>query len=162
MGFTCLHEVIRSMTLAEKEQAGLESFVINPIISVEDPIQFNTQLLQQRIAQYQSVTGSNKDIVFFDRGIPDVLAYMDCFGQDYDETFTEACKMFRYDMVLIMPPWPEIHVVDSARFESYEESLSVHECLQNTYRHFGYTLHSVPKGSVEERRNHILNLLNPE
>ncbi|WP_422080514.1 AAA family ATPase [Ulvibacterium sp.] len=161
MGFTCLHEVIRSMTLAEKEQAGLESFAINPIVSVKDPIQFNTQLLQQRIAQYKSVKGTDQDFVFFDRGIPDVLAYMDCFGQKYDEKFTKACKTFRYDLVLLMPPWPEIHNVDNARFESYEESLRVHECLKNTYGHFGYDLQVVPKDPVEERKNHILNLLNP-
>lgn len=161
MGFTCLHEVIRSMTLAEKEQAGLESFATNPIISVQDPLQFNTQLLQQRIAQHKSVQGNEDDFVFFDRGIPDILAYMDCFGQTYDQKFIEACQTFRYDLVLMMPPWPEIHSVDNARFESYEESLRVHECLRNTYEHFGYGLNVVPKGPVEERKNHILNLLIP-
>lgn len=160
MGLTCLHEVIRNMTLEEKEQAGLESFTINPIVSVQDPIQFNTKLLQQRIAQHQSIEGMDQNIVFFDRGIPDVLAYMDCFGQKYDDTFTKACQTFRYDMVLMMPPWPEIHMVDNARFESYEESLRIHKCLTSTYEHFGYDLYTVPKVPVEERKNHVLNLLN--
>ncbi|MDO6518077.1 ATP-binding protein [Zobellia uliginosa] len=159
-GFPCVHELIRSMTLSEKNEAGSTDFSVNPIVSVKDPKKFNQQLLEGRIKQYTSVENTTGEVVFFDRGIPDVHAYMNCFGQEYDEAFERPCHIYRYDKILLMPPWKEIHVVDNERFESFEEAERVYEYLKSTYEKVGYPITLVPKGSIEERTEFILKQLN--
>lgn len=157
-GFDCLHEVIRAMT-QEKKGSAVE-FKSNPIVSVADPMAFNKSILEARIQQCQSIENSEKDVVFFDRGIPDVIAYMDCFGQAYGATFVDACRIYQYDHVFLMPPWKEIHVSDNERFESFEESLEVHKCLLHTYTQLGYAVEIVPKAPIEMRVSFIINALN--
>lgn len=158
-GYTCLHEVIRDMTLEKKTDDNTTVFISNPIVSVTDPLAFNTNLLNARVAQYQIAKKEKSDCVFFDRGIPDVLAYMDCFGQSYDTIFTDACTNNKYDHIFIMPPWREIHVLDNERFESYDESLRINEALTNAYTRFDYDIQIVPKTSIDERVGYILEQL---
>ena len=160
LGFRCLHEVIRLMTLEKKEEEGEAIFKTNPIVSVADPLEFNQRILDARIAQYTSVAHSEEDKIFFDRGIPDVLGYMDCFEQNYDSVFEKASKDHSYDAVFIMPPWKEIHISDNERFESYEESVRVYECLFQCYTRFGYDVQLVPKIDVVNRVAYLLDHLN--
>lgn len=147
------------MTSAEKKDKGGLTFETNPIVSVKDPKKFNQMLLEGRIEQYHTSPAPGTDIIFYDRGIPDVHAYMDCFGQSYDTHFAQACYDYRYDAILLMPPWKEIYAVDNERFETYEESVQVYESLEKAYTRFGYTVTLVPKGSIEERTDFILEHL---
>lgn len=157
-GFYCLHEVIRSMTLAEKNQGEKIKIVSNPIVSVSDPTKFNMKILNARIEQFNTAREYNDDsIVFFDRGIPDVLAYMDCFYQTYGSVFDESCQHMRYNQVFLMPPWKEIHISDNERYESFDESLRIYDCLKNTYKNLAYEVSVVPEGSVSERIEFILD-----
>ena len=160
LGFTCLHEVIRLMTIEKKEEESELVFKTNPIVSVSNPKEFNQRILDARIEQYKSVGSFEEDNIFFDRGIPDVLAYMDCFNQTYETEFEKACQAYIYDAVFIMPPWKEIHISDNERFESYEETTLVHDCLFNCYTRFGYEVHVVPQMSVDKRVDFILDHLN--
>ena len=155
-GHHCLEEVIRAMTLAKKAEESDIVFESNPIVSVEDPAAFNQMILDARINQYKSTIESQHEIAFFDRGIPDVLAYMDCFEQEYDDSFRNACITNKYDLIFLMPPWKDIHVVDNERFESYEESVRINECLANSYASFGYDIQIVPKDTILNRVNFIL------
>jgi len=159
-GYCCIHEFIRGMTAAEKEDDTSKDFKVNPILSVEDPAAFNNTLLKGRIAQYQSIKDTNEKVVFLDRGIPDVHAYMNCFGQPYDEAFEQPAHSFRYDRVLILPPWREIYATDAERFETYEEAVQIFAALEKTYQNFGYETVPVPKGSIAERVEFILDLVN--
>ncbi len=158
-GYPCKEEVIRAMTLAKKEADDNLVFESNPIVSVDDPAAFNQMILQARIEQYKSSLDTSEELIFFDRGIPDVLAYMDCFNQEYDESYKEACTLSRYDFVFLMPPWKEIHINDSGRFESFEESLRINDCLANSYRSFGYDVQIVPKDTISNRVDYLLNYI---
>lgn len=159
-GYHCLEEVIRAMTLAKKAEESETVFETNPIVSVTDPMAFNEMILHARVDQYTSTLELSEELVFFDRGIPDVLAYMDCFNQEYGESFKEACRTNRYDLIFLMPPWKDIHIVDNERFESFEESLRVNKCLENSYASFGYDVQIVPKDTVANRVNFILECIN--
>jgi len=158
--YTCLHEVIRLMTAAAKDKDAELAFKTNPIVSVSDPQAFNQKILEARIQQYESAQEMSNEFIFFDRGIPDVLAYMDCFKQTYDESFVKACQEHRYDFIFLMPPWKDIHSTDTERFESFEESIQVYASLKNSYSEFGYTVIEVPKESIANRVSFILNHVN--
>ena len=153
MEFSCMEEVIRGITSKEKE---VTLFKTNPIVSVDDPLKFNLKILEGRIEQFYHAQKIHSETIFFDRGIPDVLAYMDCFGQSYGAYFENMCKKHRYDFVFLMPPWREIHIEDEQRFETYEESLRINDCLKIRYEAYGYTTIEVPKLSIEERIAFIL------
>lgn len=159
-GFHCLHEVIRSMTAGEITQGEKVEIVSNPIVSVSDPKSFNMKILNARIEQYNMAQKANAKTIFFDRGIPDVLAYMDFFQQTYEAVFTEACETLRYDQIFIMPPWKEIHISDNERYESFEESVSIYTCLKKAYENYSYDVTIVPEASITERVQFILNRIN--
>ena len=158
-GFSCLHEIIRTMTLEARKEGDENEQRTNPLAFVADPFEFNRQILEGRVKQFEHALDSRQDILFYDRGLPDVLAYMDYFEQEYGQDFEEVCKQYRYDEVLLLPPWKEIYVSDYERLETFEEALEIHRFLEDTYHRFGYDPIIVPKGSVEERTDFALEKL---
>lgn len=145
------------MTFEAKKEGDPDSFVSNPLAFVPDPRLFNRKLMEARESDFLRASELNKQVVFYDRGIPDVLAYMDYFGQEYDEEFINACMHRRYDMVFILNPWEEIYVSDNERMETFREALEIHKCLTKTYKRYGYLPVSVPEATVKERTEHILS-----
>ena len=158
-GYTCFHEIVRTMTLEAKKMGNPEAFVSNPLAFVKDPFEFNQRILSGRKEQFSNSVNINDPYVFFDRGIPDVLAYMDYFDQSYTRDFEEACTTNRYNKVLILPPWEKIYVSDNERLESFDEAIEIHDHLKRTYIRYDYEPVLIPTGTVEERISFILNEL---
>ncbi|WP_082422556.1 AAA family ATPase [Aquimarina longa] len=153
--FFCFHEIIRSMTQEAQKSNDCTPIVSNPIISVSDPYQFNTQILNGRINQFKEAAFKRKEITFYDRGIPDVLAYMNYFNQSYDNQFITACKDHTYDQVFLLPPWEDIYVSDDERYESFEQAKEIHHHLLEIYTEFEYKCIEVPFGTIKERYDFI-------
>lgn len=160
MGYHCFPEVIRSMTAKEKLRETDVEITGNPLLFADDPLAFNQQLLTARIMQFEHSTSLKEAYCFFDRGIPDVLAYMDYFGQVYDASFVEAARKHKYDRLFILPPWKEIYSTDNERLETFAQAEALHECLMNTYGFLAYQPILVPKMTIEKRVTFILEKLN--
>lgn len=109
--------------------------------------------------QYNNAIAENKDIVFIDRGLPDVIAYMHYIGDAYPASFDEACEKHKYTKIYFLPPWEEIYTADDARYETYEQAVLIAEHLQETYRSYGYEITEVPKDTVNNRILFILGQL---
>jgi len=154
------HEIIREMTERAKNELDREDFPSNPLVFVEDALEFNRQLIQGRARQFGQATVSKAPLEFFDRGIPDVLAYMEHFGQAYGPSFEKFATDHRYDQVFITPPWEEIYITDGQRMESFPEAWALHRALMATYAKFGYRPLEVPKDTVAHRMEFILDTLN--
>ena len=159
-GFWCFHEIIRDMTSEAKMNGESDEFISNPLLFVDDAMQFNKDLLYGRAKHHEESQRLNVPLSFFDRGDPDVLAYMDFFEQAYGEDFITACKKYRYNAIFIVPPWKEIYISDNERLETFEEAEKIHDALIKTYTTFGYEPILVPKKPVEQRTTFILDLLN--
>ena len=156
-GFYCFHEIVRSMTLDAKKKQDSGSFISNPLAFVKDPKSFNEQLLSGRLSHFLKAADLEEDTVFFDRGLPDVLAYMNYFNQSYEKKYIDVCKAHTYDTVFIFPPWEEIYVQDNERLENFKEAMEIHEALEKTYFFLGYDIIEVPFGTVNERLKFVLN-----
>lgn len=156
-GYYCFHEIIRTMTLEAKKEQQPDAVLSNPIDFVGDSKTFNSDLLNGRLKQFNKAHQIDAHIVFYDRGLPDVLAYMEYFGQSYKKEFKEICEENIYDQVFILPPWEEIYVQDNERLESYSQAVDLHIHLENTYSKLGYEIIPVPLGTVAERVTFILN-----
>ena len=158
-GFICYHEIIRDLTSEAIGGNDPSSYETNPLAFVEDPFSFNKKILHGRLQQFLEASVQKDKIVFFDRGMPDVLAYMDYFNQVYGNDFMELCHQNRYDLVVILPPWKNIYKSDGERFESFEEASAIHRELVKTYKDFDYAPIDLPTGSIEERNHFVTDLI---
>ena len=149
-GHHCFEEISRKVTVDAQKNGVKQLFL-------KDPIWFSKQLLDKRVEQFLTAEKSNESVVFFDRGLPDIVAYLEYIKSDYGQEFISACETHKYDQVFILPPWKAIHQTDNERYESYEQLLEIHEFLKTWYIHFGYDLIEVKHGSVEDRMAFILN-----
>ncbi len=157
--YTCFHEIIREMTESARKEAAGEEPLVNPLAFVKDPLAFNRRILKGRIGQFRDAGKIQEPFVFYDRGIPDVLAYMDYFGQEYDGEFSRPCWDFRYDQVFLLPPWREIYTRDDQRLESFQQACEIHDCLEQTYREFGYEVRTLDFGTVKARVAELIQSL---
>lgn len=149
-GFCCYPEISRQVTLEAKKQ-GIEQLFL------ENPLLFSELLLEGRKKQFKSALEENHEIVFIDRGIPDVLAYMHYIGDSYPVHFDLACRENLYTKIFILPPWEEIYVSDEARYENFKQAKLIHNHLVETYQNYGYELIEVPKDSLDNRILFILD-----
>jgi len=154
-GFMCIHEISRTITL-EARAEGVPQFFVS------DPLPFSQRILEGRIAQFKNVSDTNSPYIIYDRGIPDILAYMDSVGRPYGREFTDACRKFIYDQVFLLPPWEEIYIPDNERYENFGEALVIHDFLERTYKKYGYRAIEVPIGTVDQRVGFIMKILNED
>ena len=101
-------------------------------------------------------------IVFFDRGLPDVNAYLDHFNLVYDDYFHRMVEAYTYHKIFIMPPWPDIYQMDTERYEDFDQAREIFLSIEKIYMRLGYDLISVPRGTVEERVDFILKEISHE
>ncbi len=150
--YTCMPEISRKITL-DARQKGIEQLFL------KKPLLFSQLLLDGRENQFFQAEEKNKEIVFFDRGIPDVHGYMNYLGVNYPQNYIEKSMKLRYSYVFMMPPWQKIYITDNERYESFEQSLAIHNHLKRTYLELDYEIIEVPTGTVQKRVNFILNTI---
>lgn len=151
-GYTCYPEISREVTLEARKQ-GIEQLFL------EKPLLFSELLLEGRKKQYHNALSEEGKIIFLDRGIPDVLAYMHYIGDAYPAFFDEACREHKYTKIFFLPPWEEIYTADEARYENYDQAMLIAQHLTETYRNYGYNLIEVPKDTLDNRILFILGHL---
>ncbi|MDB4108485.1 ATP-binding protein [Flavobacteriaceae bacterium] len=152
-GYFCMEEISRQITL-EAQEKGIEQLFL------EDPLLFSEQLLLGRQQQFLDADKLSDKFVFFDRGLPDVVAYLDYLKSSYPESFKTICNQHLYDKVFILKPWKAIYEQDNERYETFEQALIIHDFLVKSYTEYGYTIIDTPFGTIEERIEFIENHLN--
>lgn len=149
-GFCCYPEISRQVTLEAKKK-GIEQLFL------ENPLLFSELLLEGRKNQFKSALEEKQELVFIDRGIPDVLAYMHYIGDSYPIHFDLACRENVYTKIFILPPWEDIYVSDKERYENFEQAKLIYNHLTETYQNYGYELIEVPKDTLDNRILFILD-----
>ena len=150
--FECMQEVSREVTLNNRLAGTEQLFLTNPLL-------FSELLLEGRVNQYMEAEKRNSKFVFFDRGIPDVHAYMNYISIDYPDTYINKSKLYRYNYIFLMPPWQEIYISDNERYENFEQALAIHNHLERTYKDLNYTIIEVPIVTIEFRADFILSCI---
>lgn len=158
-GYYCFEEVIRKLTAKAKDLGDITELHSNPIALVSDSNAFNTKLINLRIDDFNNANIAKKEKVFYDRGIPDVLAYMSYFNQTISDSFNAICETYTYNKIFLLPPWEDIYTDDGERFETYGQAVDIYHKLKETYQIFDYTIIEVPFGTIKERVNFILQTL---
>ncbi len=152
LGHTCMPEISREVTLQAQKEGIDQLFLTKPLL-------FSEKLLEGREKQYINADASTANIVFFDRGIPSVHAYMRYFKTEYPEVFLQKSTTYKYTKIFQFLPWKEIYTSDNERYETYEESVVISSFLKEAYAELGYEIINVPFGAIEDRCNFIMNSL---
>lgn len=150
LGKECRHEISRSII---KEQLAIGG----DVLPWKNLPAFSEVVLSKRLLQYEMCSGDEP--VFFDRGVPDILAYLQFDGYAPNESVLQAIRHVKYQpLVFVTPPWKEIYCVDGERIESFEKACLLHEAIEKTYQELGYSLVHVPSGSISQRVDFILTM----
>jgi len=121
-----------------------------------DPALFAELMLAWEIRSYR-LAQQEGGLVFFDRGVPDVVGYLRLIGLPVPAHMQKAAGSFRYNRrVFMAPPWPEIFRQDRERKQDFEEAVRTYGALVATYTSLGYELVEIPCVAVEERVRFVL------
>lgn len=99
--------------------------------------------------------------VFFDRGFVDALGYAALEGLPIDREMKSLAETHRYHpQVFILPPWKDIYHTDAQRTQDWNESVFTYNKMIQTYRGYQYDLIEVPRVTVPERADFVLESIN--
>lgn len=126
-----------------------------------DPAAFAELMLEFELRSHREAQGE-RGLVFFDRGMPDIVGYLRLSGLPVPAHIERAAHTHRYNRrVFILPPWREIFRQDSERKQDFAEAVRTYETMIKTYGDYGHELAEVPRASVEERVRFILRAVTP-
>ena len=94
------------------------------------------------------------ELIFFDRGLPDSLAYYSYHHLDTTKVI-KACQKFHYKTIFYCHSLP--FEQDTVRIENEAIAQKIGEYIYDAYRQLGYKLIELPVLSVEKRLEIILS-----
>ena len=96
------------------------------------------------------------EIIFFDRGVPDSIAYYKLNGLDSTEPFQKSAEV-RYQNVFLFERLRFLS--DPVRSENEKTARRLGCLIEESYQSLGYDIIHVPLLSVEERTDFVLERL---
>ena len=142
-GYPCHAEVSRQLIIELKERgSGCLPWLDLPC--------FAGKVLQRMVSSFEEA--GNTGPVFFDRGIPDIIAYLRAARLPVEDVYYAALEKYRYaPTVFLLPPWEEIYVRDSERWQTFAEAALLADHIRAVYRQAGYQVAELPLSSVQQR-----------
>ena len=122
----------------------------------QDELAFQMEVLERK-----QITENNQQpgqLIFFDRGMHDTLAYFRLHGFEITDPVKTAMETAGYRRVFLLEPVGEFQK-DYARTESASEALKLNELLRQVYEEYGMEVISVPALPPAERAGFILQHL---
>lgn len=120
-----------------------------------DTALFKELILSRAISQYQRAVKENQ-IIIFDRGIPDIIAYAKCFNLPAGAE-QSASEYYRYNQtVFFAPSWKAIYRNDEERKLRFEQSEEFGDNLKQVYQRQGYKIVELPCVTPEQRADFVL------
>ncbi|MDO6434093.1 AAA family ATPase [Flavitalea sp. BT771] len=142
-GYPCQAEASRQLIIEEKERdSGCLPWLDLPC--------FAGKVLQRMVSSFDAA--GNTGPVFFDRGIPDIIAYLRAAHLPVGELYHAALERYRYaPTVFLLPPWEEIYIQDSERWQTFAEAAQLADHIWTVYRQAGYQVVALPLVPVQQR-----------
>ena len=111
---------------------------------------------RQMLQQLES--GTHRGRCFFDRGLPDLIGYLNHAQRVAPAAWRIAARGYA-GVVFFAPPWREIYVNDPERPQSFAEAqeLSVH--IRHAYLECGFRLIELERVSVRDRVRQVLQVV---
>lgn len=143
-GFATMPESGRAVIIEQRAAQG-------EALPWRDPQAYVEMQLDRDSANHAAAVRIGGD-VFFDRGVPDLLGYLDLIGETPTRKLAEAARQLRYvSPVFLAPFWEEIYERDSERTQSPAEAERTCAAVKRAYRDLGYAIVELPKASIGRR-----------
>ncbi len=121
-----------------------------------DPALFVELMLSRAVFERRKPRPAGRP-VFFDRGVPDLIAYALLYGLD-DAAPRNAAHKYRYNpTVFFAPPWKDIYTQDEERRMTYGQACDFGERMRDAYLGLGYDIVDLPRDAPEARARIILD-----
>lgn len=121
-----------------------------------DQALFAELMLMHEIRNYHEAQAA-PGLVFFDRGVPELVGYLPMVGRPVPKHFRAAAELYQYNKrVFLTPPWEEIFANDAERKQDWAEAVRSYEHCAAVYRELGYETVDLPKVSVKDRVRFVL------
>jgi predicted ATPase len=147
-GYNCSAEISRKMIKAEVAK---NTYCL-PWLDISC---FSDKVIAEMTRDWKANKGNA--VTFFDRGIPDVMAYLKIAGLQVPESYLSDLFLHPYEKeVFILPPWENIYVNDAERWQSFEEATAIYHAIKETYIDLGHHLIELPREAAELRVEFIL------
>lgn len=140
LGYATIPEAALAV-LREQRKANSE------VLPSVDRAAFMQAVLARSIGDYETALSLAKP-VFFDRGIPEWLRFLDSGGNEHRQV---AARCRYASTVFLAEPWPEIYVRDHERQASFDRAARSYEATVSAYIEAGYDICAIPKVSIQER-----------
>jgi predicted ATPase len=151
LGYVGIPEAAREVIAEQRAMSG-------DAVYDRDPRLFLSLMLSRAVSDFRHASGAS-GLVFFDRGIPDLVGYAELFGLDASDAAQAAVDHRYNDRVFVLPSWSEIYVADSDRRMTFEDAEAFGERVRSVYIELGYSVVDVPRDTVVARTRFILNTL---
>ena len=143
-GFAGAAEVSRQLIREQVSQG-------SALVPWSDLAGFAELALGRMVRQHEAATRCG-GITFFDRGLPDLIAYLEVAGLPVAGHYYRALAAHPYHrQALLAPPWPEIYVNDPERWQTLAEATALHQALRHTYQRLGFEVLELPRTTVLAR-----------
>lgn len=121
------------------------------------PAEFARQMFEIDFTKFIRNTGAD-EIVFFDRSFLDSAALLSEVDNEYFKKVESIVRTCRFNnKIFLAPPWKEIYRNDKERDQTFDEAIEVHRRMSDWYAANNYQLIEIPKMSISERVNFILD-----
>lgn len=121
------------------------------------PEKFAEQMLTWEVYSYRLARG---DICLYDRGVPDIIGYLNLSQLPIPKHLKKAAELYRYQpQVFIAPSWAEIYCQDEQRKQDYPLAVKTYQAMCDIYTELGYQLYELPKASIEDRADFVRKII---
>jgi predicted ATPase len=150
-GYTVYFEAARSLI----RQANLGLHEAHP---QKNLTLFRDKILKKDLEYYHQAIVKRDQLCFFDRGIIDLIAFDHLIHTPHAEQVKKLAHEVHYNhLIFFFPPWEEIFETDPERVHTFQEAKEIASLIQKIYPAYGYKLIEVPKDTVKNRCDWILN-----
>lgn len=151
-GYTCVPEAGRHIIIHQINIKGIA-------LPWKSPTLFGELMFRQAHEDFLTC-GEQEQPVFFDRGIPDVIGYIELCDLQPGKEMNGIVKNLRYHpIVFITPPWEEIYRNDPERKQSFSEAVETYKMMQKVYTRLGYQTVEIPRGPLTDRADFLIKII---
>lgn len=153
-GYTVMPEVGREIV---KEQLALNS----DILPWKEPTRFCELLVEKSVERYHEAAKLafvKDNVIFFDRCFLEGISYFQTLNIPGKNKYDHIVNELRYYPTIFMaPPWEEIFCEDEERKNPFKNAIEEYDRLLEYYIKYGYELIILPKVSVKERYQFVVD-----
>lgn len=117
----------------------------------DDPLGFAEAMAEAHSREFKRFDGQNAPVLF-DRGLPDVVGFLDVSRFAVPRAIDRACRTIRYGgRIFRAPAWAEIYRQDSERIQDWAGAVASDQAVSAAWRRYGYDLVDLPLAPVGDR-----------